>query len=175
MRGWYVVSCRSEWEKKIGALIKKAIENLGLQNKIFQVIVPNEEVIEIKQNKKHVKERPYFTGYLFVEMEMDQDTYWVIRNIPGVSGFLGGVKPTPMSEEEIINLQELISKPPETRPKLAVSFEKEESVRIIDGPFKHFMGAVESVDEERGKLKIMVTIFGRPTPIELDFFRGEKM
>ncbi|MDI6640840.1 MAG: transcription termination/antitermination protein NusG [Elusimicrobiota bacterium] len=174
-RGWYVVRTKSEYEKKVKGALEKTIQTLGLNNKIFQVIVPSEEVIEYRQNKKYVKERPYFTGYVFLDMELEQETYWAVRNTPGVAGFLGGTQPTSLADEEVKNLFELIERPAQVKPKPAVSFEKDETVRIIDGPFRHFVGTVEEVNEERGKLKIMVAIFGRLTPIELDFFQVEKM
>jgi transcriptional antiterminator NusG len=108
-------------------------------------------------------------------MVIDQKTFWLVRNTPGVSGFLGGTKPTPLSEEEQKNLLDFIERPAQTKPKLAVTYERGESVRIIDGPFTHFVGVVEDTNEERGKLKIMVTVFGRPTPVELDFLQVERI
>lgn len=171
---WYVIRTHSGYEKKVKASLEQAVNNLGLQNKIPQIVVPSEEVVEIRNNKRYVKERPFFPGYVFIEMALDNDVYWLVRNTTGVSGFLGGVRPIPMSEEEVNNLKELISKPA-TKPKPAVLFEKGETVRIIDGPFQHFLGSIEEIDEQRGKLKIMVTIFGRATPIVLNFFQVEKL
>jgi transcriptional antiterminator NusG len=173
--GWYVIRCRSEYEKKIKAQIEKAVESAGLQSKIKRIIIPHEEVVEIKKNKKLIKEMPYYKGYLFAELEMDKDTYWLFRNIQGVSGFLGGSHPAALSDPEVKSLIDVIESPAKTRPRPAVVYEKDESVQITDGPFKHFVGTVEDINEERGKLKIMVTIFGRPTPVELDFFQVEKM
>ncbi|OGS20659.1 MAG: transcription termination/antitermination factor NusG, partial [Elusimicrobia bacterium RIFOXYA2_FULL_40_6] len=153
--------------------LEKTIANLALGEKIFKVVVPYEEVVELRRNKKYVKNRPYFTGYVFVEMDLDQDTYWVVKNTSGVSGFLGGTTPIPLPEDEIQNLIGIIERPAQVKP--SISFEKDETVRIIDGPFVHFMGVVEEINEEKGKLKVMVTIFGRSTPVELNFFQVEKI
>ncbi|MBU0951942.1 MAG: transcription termination/antitermination protein NusG [Elusimicrobia bacterium] len=172
-RGWFVVRTRSEYEKKVKQSLEKTIANLALGEKIFKVVVPYEEVVELRRNKKYVKNRPYFTGYVFVDMDLDQDTYWVVKNTSGVSGFLGGTTPIPLPEDEIQNLIGIIERPAQVKP--AISFEKDETVRIIDGPFVHFMGVVEEINEEKGKLKVMVTIFGRSTPVELNFFQVEKI
>jgi len=110
-----------------------------------------------------------------VNMLVDNETYWTIRNTAGVMGFLGGVKPSPLPAEEIENILNLVNAPPDAKPRPAVTFHKEESIRIVDGPFRHFIGVVEEVNEERGKLKVMVSIFGRPTPVELDFLQVEKV
>ncbi|MEW6039963.1 MAG: transcription termination/antitermination protein NusG [Elusimicrobiota bacterium] len=172
---WYIIKCRTQYEKKIKGQIEKAIESTGLQEKIKRIVIPHEEVVDIRKNKRYVKQEPYFKGYLFAEMEMDKKTYWIIKNITGVSGFLGGHNPTPLTETEAKSLVEGIESPAKTRPRPTVIYEKDESVRITSGPFKHFIGTVEDINEERGKLKVMVTIFGRPTPVELDFFQVEKM
>jgi len=171
---WYVVHTYSGHEDRVKTSLDKAVANLGLQSRISQVLVPTEEVVEIKRNKKHFKKRKFFPGYVFVEMDIDNETYWLIRNTAGVTGFLGGVKPVPMPADEVANLIET-SSTPAAKPRPAITFEKEENVRIIEGPFKHFIGVVEEINEERGKLKVMVTIFGRPTPVELDFLQVEKL
>jgi transcriptional antiterminator NusG len=152
-----------------------AVANLNIQDTISQILVPTEDVIEVKQNKKRIKKRKFYPGYIFVEMTINNTTYWFIRNTAGVTGFLGGVKPVPMSQSEVENLLNIVINPDASKPRPAVSFEKEENVRIIEGPFKHFIGIVEEVNHERGKLRVMVTIFGRPTPVELDFLQVEKM
>ncbi|OGS23283.1 MAG: transcription termination/antitermination factor NusG [Elusimicrobia bacterium RIFOXYA2_FULL_39_19] len=172
-RGWYIIRTRSEYEKKVKQAIDKTVENLGLGSRIFQVVVPHEEVVELRRNKKYVKTRPFFTGYVFIDMDLDQDTYWVVKNTSGVSGFLGGTAPIPMPEDEVKNLITVMESPMQVKP--AITFEKDETVRIIDGPFAHFMGVVEEINEEKGKLKVMVTIFGRSTPVELNFFQVEKI
>jgi transcriptional antiterminator NusG len=171
---WYVVHTYSGHEDRVKSSLEKAVNNLGLQEKISQILVPTEEVVEIKHNKKHFKKRKFFPGYVFIEMTMDNESYWLVRNTAGVTGFLGGVKPVPMPEDEVATLLNAMSAPA-AKPRPAITFEKEENVRIIEGPFKHFIGVVEDINEERGKLKVMVTIFGRPTPVELDFLQVEKL
>lgn len=172
---WYVVHTYSGHEDRVRNNLEKAVHNLGLMERISKILVPTEEVVEIKRNKKHIKRRKFYPGYVFIEMEIDNETYWLIRNTAGVTGFLGGVKPVPMPEDEVKNLLETMASPSGAKPRPAITFEKEENVRIIEGPFKHFIGIVEDVNEERGKLKVMVTIFGRPTPVELDFLQVEKI
>jgi len=174
-RGWYVIHTYSGHEDRVKASLEKTIENLGLNSKIHKILIPTEEVMEIKRNRKQVKKRKFFPGYVMVDMMVDNETYWTIRNTPGVTGFLGGTQPIPLPEAEIKNLLDLATAAPATKPRPAVTFNKEEGVRIIDGPFRHFIGVVEEVNEERGKLKVMVSIFGRPTPVELDFLQVEKL
>ena len=172
---WYVVHTYSGHEDKVKKSLEMAVANLNMQDVISQILVPTEEVVEVKQNKKRIKKRKFYPGYVFVEMTINNTTYWLIRNTAGVTGFLGGVKPVPMAQEEVANLLNTIVTPSASRPRPAVSFEKEENVRIIEGPFKHFIGIVEDINQEKGKLKVMVTIFGRPTPVELDFLQVEKI
>jgi transcriptional antiterminator NusG len=155
--------------------LEKAVANLNMQNNVSRILVPTEEVVEVRRNKKRIKKRKFFPGYVFVEMSLDNNVYWLVRNTEGVTGFLGGVKPAPMAQEEVENLLNTIINPEAAKPRPSVSFEKEESVRINEGPFKHFIGIVEEVNQEKGKLKVMVTIFGRPTPVELDFLQVEKI
>ncbi|MDR1940760.1 MAG: transcription termination/antitermination protein NusG [Endomicrobium sp.] len=172
---WYVVHTYSGHEDKVKKSLEMAVSNLNMQGIISRILVPTEEVVEVKQNKKRIKKRKFYPGYVFVEMTVNNTTYWLIRNTAGVTGFLGGVKPVPMAHEEVESLLNTIVNPNAAKPRPAVSFEKEENVRIIEGPFKHFIGIVEDVNQERGKLKVMVTIFGRPTPVELDFLQVEKI
>jgi transcriptional antiterminator NusG len=174
-RRWYVVRTYSQHEKKVKTSLEQAITNLNLQDKIFKIVIPCEEIVELRKNKRYIKERPFFLGYVFIDMTIDQKTFWLVRNTPGVSGFLGGTKPMPLSEEEQKNLLDFIERPAQTKPKLAVTYERGESVRITDGPFTHFVGVVEETNEEQGKLKIMITVFGRPTPVKLDFLQVEKI
>jgi len=172
---WYVVHTYSGHEDKVKKSLEMAIENLNIQDAISQILVPTEEVVEIKQNKRIIKKRKFYPGYIFVEMTINNTTYWLIRNTAGVTGFLGGVKPIPMAQDEVKELFNTSVNPIVSKPRPAILFEKEESVRIIDGPFKHFIGVVEEINHEKGKLKVMVTIFGRPTPVELDFLWVEKI
>jgi transcriptional antiterminator NusG len=172
---WYVVHTYSGHEDKVKKSLEMAVVNLNMQDAISQILIPTEEVVEIKQNKKRIKKRKFYPGYIFVEMTVNNMTYWLIRNTAGVTGFLGGVKPAAMQQPEVENLLNIVISPNASRPRPAVSFEKEENIRIIEGPFKHFIAIVEEVNHEKGKLKVMVTIFGRPTPVELDFLQVEKM
>ncbi|MDR1474476.1 MAG: transcription termination/antitermination protein NusG [Endomicrobium sp.] len=172
---WYVVHTYSGHEDKVKKSLERAVDNLNMCDVISRVLVPTEEVVEVKQNKKRIKKRKFYPGYVFVEMTVNNTTYWLIRNTAGVTGFLGGVKPTPMAQDEVNNLLNTIVNPDASKPRPAVSFEKEENVRITEGPFKHFIGIVEEVNQERGRLRVMVTIFGRPTPVELDFLQVEKI
>ncbi|MCL2389682.1 MAG: transcription termination/antitermination protein NusG [Elusimicrobia bacterium] len=172
---WYVVHTYSGHEDKVKDSIQKTVANLNMQDVISQVLVPTEEVVEVKQNKKRIRKRKFYPGYVFIEMTVNNTTYWLVRNTAGVTGFLGGVKPAPMAEEEVANLINSVINPDSAKPRPAVSFSKEESVRIIEGPFKHFVAVVEDINQEKGKLKVMVTIFGRPTPLELDFLQVEKI
>lgn len=171
---WYVVHTYSGYEDRVKSSLDKAVTNLGFQERIAQIIVPTEEVVEIKKNKKNFKKRKFFPGYVFIEMTIDNETYWLIRNTAGVTGFLGGSKPVPMPEDEVKNLLDAMNGTA-AKPRPSITFDKEENVRIIEGPFKHFIGVVEEINEEKGKLKVMVTIFGRPTPVELDFLQVEKL
>ncbi|MDR3049786.1 MAG: transcription termination/antitermination protein NusG [Elusimicrobiota bacterium] len=172
---WYVVHTYSGHEDKVKNSLEMSVSNLDMQEVISQVLVPTEEIVELKQNKKRIRKRKFYPGYVFVEMTINNTTYWLVRNIAGVTGFLGGVKPVPMSQNEVDNLLNTVKNPETAKPRPAISYEKKENVRIIEGPFKHFVGIVEEVNGERGKLKVMVTIFGRPTPVELDFLQVEKI
>ena len=172
---WFVVHTYSGHEDRVKSNLDKAVINLGIQDQIAQILVPTEEVVEIKRNKKYIRKRKFYPGYVFMDMVMNNETYWLVRNTAGVTGFLGGVKPAPMPEDEVKNLTDIIAAPQGVKPRPLVTFEKEENVRIIEGPFKHFIGIVEEINEEKGKLKVMVTIFGRPTPVELHYLQVEKL
>jgi transcriptional antiterminator NusG len=173
---WYVIHTYSGHEDKVKKSLEMAVANLNIQYNVSQILVPTEEVIEVKQNKKRIKKRKFYPGYVFVEMTMSNMTYWLIKNTTGVTGFLGGVKPVPMAQDEVVNLLNTVVNPSiSSRPRPAILFEKEENVRIIEGPFKHFIGIINEVNQERGKLRVMVTIFGRPTPVEFDFLQVEKI
>ncbi len=172
---WYVVHTYSGHEDKVKNSIERTVENLNMKDMISQVLVPTEDVVSVKNNKKKVRKKKFYPGYVFIEMVINNETYWIVRNTTGVTGFLGGVKPTPMAEAEVAVLLNAAADPDSAKPRPAVSFEKEENVRITEGPFKHFIGVVEEINQEKGKLKVMVTIFGRPTPVELDFLQVEKI
>lgn len=180
MRGWYIVRVNVTKEKEVVENIQNTIETNNLGNKIFQIIAPSEERIQTKKmikmgKEKAVKEVMLYKGYIFIDMELEPETYWAVRNVPGVKGFLGGKRPVPISDEEKQKILEVIEATGEKKvPKLDITFQKEETVRITDGPFKHFQGIVEEVNEEKGKLKVSIFLFGRPTSIELDFTQVEK-
>ncbi len=172
---WYVVHAYSGFEKSVARALKERIERAGMQDKFGQILVPVEEVVEMKGGQKSVTERKFFPGYVLVQMEMDDTTWHLVKSTPKVTGFVGGTatRPSPISEREVQailqQIQEGIEKP---RPK--VLYEPGELVRIIDGPFSDFNGSVEEVNYEKSKLRVSVTIFGRATPVELDFSQVEK-
>jgi transcriptional antiterminator NusG len=174
-RGWFVVHTQSGYEDRVHKTLLQKIETEKLQDRIYSVLIPTEDVVEVKKNKKKISKRKFFPGYVLVDMVIDEVTYWLIKGIPGVTGFLGDTDPTALAEEEIKGILELINTAAEGKPRPAVQFDKGENIRIIDGPFRHFIGVVEEVSETKAKIKAMVTIFGRPTPVELDFLQVEKI
>lgn len=172
-KNWYVVHTYSGFEEKVKQSIESKAEKKGLEKRVSRVLVPSERVIDIKKGKKKEAEKKFYPGYILVEMELDEETWHFIRSIPKVSGFVGGTKPVPIPEEEIgLILQQM-----EKGPSLVVKtqFRGGDEVRIVDGPFTNFTGHVEEVDAEHGRLRVMVSIFGRPTPVELNFFQVEKV
>ncbi|MBI3318466.1 MAG: transcription termination/antitermination factor NusG [Candidatus Omnitrophica bacterium] len=174
-KNWYVVHTLTGQEEKVRASLQKMIDSVQGGASIAQVLVPMEKVSEVKAGKKKISERRVFPGYVLIQMELSDDTWYLIKNTPGVSGFVGsGLKPVPLQEEEVTQIlqsaQEKMEKP---TPK--VNFEKGESIRINEGPFNNFNGVVEEVNPEKGKLKVMVTIFGRATPVELEYWQVEKV
>lgn len=171
-RAWYVVHTQTGHEDKVREKILLNIETQGFGDRVFQVLVPTEEVVEVKQNKKVLRKRKFFPGYVLVNMDMTSESYWFIKNITGVTGFLGDPNPVPLPEEEITGIVELTDG--NGKPKHVVEFERGESVRITEGPFKHFIGVVEEVNDQKNKLKVMVTVFDRATPVEVDFLQVEK-
>ena len=174
-RGWYVVHTQSSYEDKVKGLLEQKIQTDHLEDKIFSVMIPTEDVVEVKKNKKKISKRKFFPGYILLDMRVDEQTYWLVKGIGGVSGFLGEPRPTPLPYEEVKGILELTNTAAEGKPRPAVQFEKGENIRIIEGPFRHFVGIVEEVNDAKAKIKAMVTIFGRPTPVELDFLQVEKL
>jgi len=172
---WYIVHTYTGHEDKVRAYLEKLISSGEMKDKISSILIPTEEIVEIRKNKRKISKRKFFPGYVLIEMIIDNETYWAVRNIPGVTGFLGGVKPAPIQSEELDNIVTLTQREAQAKPKPAVMFEKDESVRVIEGPFENFVGVVEDINEEKGKLRVMVTIFGRATPVELDFLQVEKI
>jgi len=171
-RYWYVVHCYSGYENKVRHSIEQRIETMGMTDKIFDVIVPTEEEIEVKDGKRKTVEKRVFPGYILVEMTMDEDSWYVVRNTPNVTGFVGtGNEPTPLQPEEIDQIMERMSS--ET-PRVKVNFKVGEKVRITSGPFNDFPGTVAEIDIDRARVRVMVNFFGRDTPVELDFMEVEK-
>ncbi|MBI4371932.1 MAG: transcription termination/antitermination factor NusG [Elusimicrobia bacterium] len=174
-RGWYVVHVQSGCEDRVHKALLQKVEAEKVSDRVFNVLIPTEDVVEVKKNKKKVSKRKFFPGYVLMDMIVDEVTYWLIKGVPGVSGFLGDANPVPLPEAEIRAILDLTSAAAESKPRPAVQFERGENIRIVDGPFRHFIGVVEEVSEPKAKLKAMVTIFGRPTPVELDFLQVEKI
>ncbi|MCX5782829.1 MAG: transcription termination/antitermination protein NusG [Elusimicrobia bacterium] len=174
-KSWYIVHTQTGYEDRVRKSIESRAELQGFKDRVFEVLIPTEEVVEVKQNKKVVRKRKFFPGYILVNLILTSEVYWFIKSTPGVSGFLGDPKPAPLDESEVVAITELTTASAQGKPKPAVQFERGESVRITEGPFKHFMGVVEEVHEAKSKVKVMVTVFDRPTPVELDFLQVEKM
>ena len=172
-RAWYVVHCYSGHENKVKHNLEQRIESMGMKDKIFEVIVPTEEEVEIKDGKRRVVERRIFPGYILVNMIMTEESWYVVRNTPGVTGFVGmGNKPTPLRPEEVA---QILKRMEVETPRVRVVFKEGDRVRIIEGPFNDFRGTVAEVDMERGKVRVLVNFFGRETPVELDFLQVEKI
>lgn len=171
-RAWYVVHCYSGYENKVRHNLEQRIETMGMKDKIFDIVVPTEEEIEVKEGKRRTVERRVFPGYILVNMVMTEESWYVVRNTPGVTGFVGmGNQPTPLRPEEVT---QIIKRMEAEAPRIKVTFKPGERVRIIDGPFNDFRGTVSEIDMERAKVRVMVNFFGRETPVELDFLQVEK-
>jgi transcription termination/antitermination protein NusG len=172
---WYIIHSYSGFERKVKESLESRISAFGLENKIGKVLIPTETVTEVRNGKKYTSERMFYPGYVLVEMDMDDHVWHVVKSTPRVTGFVGtGQQPTPLSEDEVKQIVYRVADSKE-KPKLKVKFEKNESVRISEGPFATFTGVVDEVNEDRETLKVMVTIFGRSTPVELEFGQVEKI
>ena len=172
---WYIIHAYSGFERKVRESIESRVQAFGLQNRIGRVMIPTEPVTEIVNGKKRTVERVFLPGYVLVEMDLDNDLWHVIKNTPRVTGFLGtGDKPVALSEAEVISIL-FRSEVSKEKPRLKIKFAKNESVRITEGPFANFNGVVDEVNEDRETVKVMVTIFGRSTPVELEFGKVEKI
>ncbi|WP_156291777.1 transcription termination/antitermination protein NusG [Oceanobacillus salinisoli] len=173
---WYVVHTYSGYENKVKMNLEKRVETMGMEDKIFRVIVPEEEETEIKNGKKKVVKKKFFPGYVLTEMIMTDDSWYVVRNTPGVTGFVGssghGSKPTPILPDEVDNLLKQMGV---EAPRVEVDFELKENVRVKEGPFTDFTGSIEHIDVDKQKVKVHVNMFGRETPVELDFSQVEKL
>jgi len=171
---WYIVHAYSNFEKKVAETIREQAKAQGLEDCFSEILVPTEDVVEIRRGRKVNAERKFFPGYVLVKMDLTDEAYHLIKNTPKVTGFLGsGSKPIPVSEKEVARIIGAIEEGVE-RPKPTVHFDIGESVRVIDGPFQSFSGVVEQVDEERARLRVTVSIFGRATPVELEYGQVEK-
>jgi transcriptional antiterminator NusG len=172
---WYIVHTYSGFERKVKESLEGRVSAAGLQDRFGDVIIPTESVVEIRGGKKVVSTRMSYPGYLLVAMDMDNDTWHLVRETPRVTGFVGsGQTPSPLTEEEVQNILNQAATTAE-KPRPRLSFDRNEQVRIVDGPFANFTGVVEDVNADRSTLKISVTIFGRSTPVELDFAQVEKV
>jgi transcription termination/antitermination protein NusG len=172
---WFIVHAYSNFEKKVAESIREQAHAQGLDDAFAEILVPTEDVVEIRRGRKINAERKFFPGYVLVKMEMTDETYHLVKNTPKVTGFLGsGLKPMPVSEREVARIIGAIEEGVE-RPKPTIQFEIGETVRVTDGPFASFNGSVEQVDEERTRLRVTVSIFGRATPVELEYSQVEKV
>ncbi len=172
-REWYVVHSYSGYENKVKKNLEQRIETMGMQNKIFRVVVPTEEEVEIRDGQRRSTRRRVFPGYILVHMILDDESWYVVRNTPGVTGFVGsGTKPTPLSKEEV---EKILKRMEAEQPRIKVSFRAGETVRIIEGPFADFMAVVDELYPDRGKVRVLVSFFGRETPVEMDFLQVERI
>jgi len=174
---WFVIHTYSGYENKVKTNLEKRVNSMGMEDQIFQVLVPVEEILEVKDGKKKTIQRKIFPGYVLVEMTMTDDSWYVVRNTPGVTGFVGsGSKPTPLMPAEVDQIMYqmgLLEARP--RPVPRVDVEVGENIRVRSGPFDGFIGVIDEIDAERGKLRVLVSMFGRETPLELDFAQVEKL
>ncbi|PAE36946.1 transcription termination/antitermination protein NusG [Bacillus sp. 7884-1] len=175
-KNWYVLHTYSGYENKVKANLEKRVESMGMTDRIFRVVVPEEEETEIKNGKTKVVKRKVFPGYVLVEIVMTDDSWYVVRNTPGVTGFVGsagaGSKPTPLLPEEVVVILKRMGV---DEKRIDVNYEIGETVRVKEGPFMNFTGTVEEMDKDKAKLKVLVNMFGRDTPVELEFTQIEKL
>jgi transcriptional antiterminator NusG len=172
---WYIIHTYSGYENKVRESLKQRSEALGLEDQIGEVLIPTEDVIEMRDGAKVITKKKFFPGYVLVNMEMTDATWHVVKNTPKVTGFVGsGLKPTPLTQEEVDRIINQVSVAAE-KPKPKFQFQRGDQVRIVDGPFTNFSGMVDEVNQDRATVKVMVSIFGRSTPVELDFLKVEKL
>ncbi len=172
-RAWFVIHCYSGYENKVRHNLEQRIESMGMKDQIFDVVIPTQEEIEVRDGKRRSIERHVFPGYVLVNMIMSEESWYVVRNTPGVTGFVGmGNDPIPLRPEEV---SQILRRMEAEAPTIKVTYKPGEKVRIIDGPFNDFPGVVDEIDMDRSKVRVMVNFFGRSTPVELDFLQVEKM
>ncbi|MDO7789165.1 transcription termination/antitermination protein NusG [Desulforamulus aquiferis] len=170
---WYVVHTYSGYENKVKANLERRIESMNMEDKIFRILVPMEDEVEIKNGKKKISKKKVFPGYVLVEMIMTDDSWYVVRNTPGVTGFVGtGSRPIPLNDDEANNI---IKQMGIEEPRSRIDYDQGENIRVTNGPFENFVGVIEEIYPDKGKVKVMVSMFGRETPIELDFTQIEKI
>jgi len=170
---WYVVHTYSGYEKKVASALKQRVIAMGLKDKIFEIVIPTRNIITVRSGKKHELKERIFPGYILVKMLLDDNSWLAVRTTQGVTAFVGsGNKPTPISEKEVTAILRFMHL---EAPKYKAAFTMGEAVKIIDGPFSEFLGTVDSIDNEKGKVKVLVSIFGRETPVELDFLQVSKL
>jgi len=170
---WYVIHTQTGYEAKVKEALEQRIKSLGVEDKIFQIVIPMREVVIVKRGKRTKQKEKVFPGYILVKMILDDDSWLIIRTTQGVTGFVGaGLKPVPISEKEVKAIMKFVE---QEQPKFKAKFSVGEAVKIKEGPFADFLGTVEAVDEERGKVKVLVSIFDRETPVELDFLQVQKL
>ena len=171
-RQWFVIHCYSGYENKVRKNLEQRIETMAMKDKIFDVVIPTQEEIEVRDGKRRTVERHVFPGYVLVNMVLEEDSWFVVRNTPGVTGFVGmGDDPTPLRPEEVANI---LRRMENEAPTYKVTYKPGDRVRIVDGPFNDFRGIVDEINMERSKIRVMVNFFGRETPVELDFLQVEK-
>ncbi len=175
MKNWYVVHTQTGAEDKVKTLLESRVTSSGLNEIISQVVIPTEQVSEVRSGKKRISQRKFFPGYLIVEMELNEQTYLLIKTTPGVTGFIGlGKKPMALPQAEVDNILKR-TEDTQAKPSPKTIFEKGEQVRVTEGPFVNFNGTIEEIHPEKGKLKVSVSIFGRSTPVELEYWQVEKI
>jgi len=170
---WYVIHIQSGYEQKTKQALQQRIKSLGMEDKIFDVVIPMREIVAVKRGKKTKQKEKVFPGYILVKMILDDDSWLVVRTTEGVTGFVGaGLKPTPISDKEVEAIMKFVQ---QEQPKFKAKFSVGEAVKIIEGPFADFLGTIEAIDEARGKVRVLVSIFDRETPVELDFLQVQKL
>jgi len=170
---WYVIHIQTGYEQRVKHALEQRIKSLGVEDKIFDVVIPTREIVVVKKGKKSKAIEKVFPGYVLIRMILNDDSWLVVRTTEGVTGFVGaGLKPTPISEKEVDAIMKFVQ---QEQPKFKTKFSVGEAVKITEGPFADFLGTIESIDEERGKVKVLVSIFDRETPVELDFLQVAKL